>query len=84
MQENVMKPIDHFLRLAKRGASPGASGGEKRAFRLAKAVVEDLPGLDNQAVAGFGEFAIIAYSKPMTAGDMLGCLIAESREEGGA
>jgi hypothetical protein len=78
-----MKPLDHFIRLATRGASPGASGGEKRAFRLAKCLVEDLPGLDGRAIAGMAEFARLVMTKPMTAGDMLGCALAQARESDG-
>lgn len=45
--------LKHFVRLAKRGKpNTGASGGELRARRLALAIVDNLPGLDDQAIAG--------------------------------
>jgi len=46
----------HFLQLARRGAHPAASGGEKRAYRLAKRLkqsLDDFSGLDSSAVEGF-------------------------------
>lgn len=44
-----------FLSLAKQGRSPAASGGEQRAYRLAKRLkvcLDDLAGLDASAVDG--------------------------------
>jgi len=46
----------YFLTLAKKGRTPGASGGEKRAARLAKSLrgmIDDLAGLDSKSVRGF-------------------------------
>jgi hypothetical protein len=51
-----MEELSHFVTLARRGEHPGASGGEGRAARLAAAVLEDLPGLDTNAIDGFLEF----------------------------
>jgi hypothetical protein len=49
--------MDHFIRLAKRGKpGTGASGGELRARRLALAVINDLQGMDDEAISGFIEF----------------------------
>ena len=49
--------MDHFIRLAKRGKpGTGASGGELRARRLALSVINDLQGLDDEAIAGLIEF----------------------------
>ena len=48
--------IKHFVRLARRGKHPGASGGERRAAKLAEAVLEYVPGMDCSAVAGLHEF----------------------------
>lgn len=46
----------HFLDLAHRGRHPAASGGEKRAARLARRLkqdLDDLAGMDASAVDGF-------------------------------
>lgn len=61
----------HFLRLARRGKFPAASGGEYRAYRLAKAVLDDLPGLDDAAIAGLVRFIGCVYSAPMATADLL-------------
>jgi hypothetical protein len=46
--------MEHFIRLAKRGKpGTGASGGELRARRLALAVLNDIPGMDDEAINGF-------------------------------
>jgi hypothetical protein len=58
----------HFLRLAKRGKpNTGASGGELRARRLALAVLDNIPGLDDDAVAGLVQFIALAKAEPETA-----------------
>lgn len=47
--------VQHFLTLAKKGRIGAASGGEKRAFRVATklpALLDDVPGIDSSAVAG--------------------------------
>ena len=62
---------EHFLRLAHHGRHRGASGGEKRARALAKAIVDQVPGLDGQAVAGAIEFMRLAAAKPGTARDII-------------
>ena len=62
---------DHFLRLAKRGKHPAASGGEQRAYRIAKALAEDACGLDDLAFDGLLEWADFAYKNPMKASDLL-------------
>jgi hypothetical protein len=49
--------LEHFIRLAARGQSPAASGGEARAWAIAAALVENTPGLDESAAAGIGELA---------------------------
>lgn len=54
--------FDHFLRLATKGRHPGASGGEKRAARLAAAVLDHAPGLDSDATAGLKMFLDLAQS----------------------
>lgn len=47
--------VQHFLRLASKGRIGAASGGEKRANRIAKLlpkVLDDVPGLDDTAIRG--------------------------------
>lgn len=55
--------IQHFLQLAKKGAIGAASGGEKRAHRIAKLLpklIEDVPGLDTSALHGIIALLAIA------------------------
>lgn len=61
------KAIDFFLDLAKRGKHPGASSGEKRARRLALAILDNLPGLDDKAITGLVHFMGEAQMRPETA-----------------
>jgi len=63
--------LDHFIRLARRGAGPGASGGERRANQLAVAMVEALPGLDAEAVTGMLQFAQLNYENSTLARELL-------------
>jgi hypothetical protein len=63
--------LDRFLELADRGAHRGASGGEKRAAQLAASIVDHVPGLDAQAVAGLIEFVRLAAYAPSTAREVL-------------
>lgn len=52
-----MDSIEHFIRLARTGKrNKGASGGEKRAYKLAQCVLDNLPGLDSRAVSGLKKF----------------------------
>lgn len=47
--------ISRFLGYARQGKHPGASGGEKRCYRLARhlrEMIEDTPGVDAGAIAG--------------------------------
>lgn len=62
--------LKHFLKLAKRGSGNGASGGEKRAYRLAKAIEADAAGLDIQALNGLIDFVKLAAEKPWVASDL--------------
>lgn len=62
--------LDHFLNLALRGRYPAASGGEHRAFKLAQAVVEYVPGLDELARDGLCEFIERTAQHPMEARDI--------------
>lgn len=73
MNEPNAKIMDHFLRLAVRGKpNTGASGGELRARRLALAIVENVPGLDDEAVAGAIEFVLLTNRSPGAAADLIG------------
>ena len=55
--------IKHFVRLAKRGQSPAASGGEARAWAIAQVLLEHTPGLDEKATEGIGELANLIGEK---------------------
>lgn len=59
-----MTDLEHFVRLAKRGKYPAASGGENRARRLAVAFLDNLPGLDGSALLGAMEFAEMVQGSP--------------------
>lgn len=61
--------LKHFLRLAKRGKHPGASGGEKRAYQLAVAVLHNVSGMDGQATIGLIEFIEAVQEAPMSMQD---------------
>lgn len=56
--------LEHFTRLANRGRSPAASGGEARAWAIAQILLEHTPGLDETATAGIGELAKLIADKP--------------------
>jgi hypothetical protein len=62
-----MSPFGHFIQLAQRGEFRGASGGEVRANKLALAVLENVPGLDQDAVSGLIEFIALTANAPTTA-----------------
>lgn len=50
-----MKDHAHFIACATAGETPGASGGEKRCFRIREAIdslESDLRGIDPRAVEG--------------------------------
>jgi hypothetical protein len=59
--------LRNYLKLASRGQHPFASGGEKRSYRLAACVYDNVPGLDQTAVEGLYEFLRIAAAKPSLA-----------------
>jgi hypothetical protein len=64
--------LTHFLRLAHRGLDGhGASGGEQRAARLARTVVEELPGLDPEATLGLSDFVCLTATDPQEARALL-------------
>lgn len=62
-----MKSLDHFIDLALQGKRPGSSGGEKRARRLARCILDNVPGLDDSAINGMIEFIRAAQLQPETA-----------------
>ena len=65
--------MDHFIRLAKRGKpGTGASGGELRARRLALAVLNDIPGLDQKAITGLVEFIELLQHDYEKAAELVG------------
>lgn len=63
--------LEHFIELARRGALPGASGGELRATQLACVIRDCVPGLDNTAVGGLLTYVLVAQAQPSTAEAML-------------
>lgn len=66
------RALRQFLELSRRGAEPSASGGERAARQLAKAVAGYLPSLDIYTQAGFIEFINLTCSQPSTALDLVG------------
>ncbi|MBA3481720.1 MAG: hypothetical protein H0T51_07885 [Pirellulales bacterium] len=66
-----VQELQDFLRLAKRGGHGGASGGEKRAHKLAAVIVDHVPGLDDKAVSGAIELVRLAAREPWTARDLI-------------
>ena len=61
----------HFLELAKKGAHPAASGREKRAARLCEAVLDNVTGLDAQAVADLHRWIDLVQKMPGTAREIV-------------
>jgi hypothetical protein len=64
-------PLEHFIRLAKRGKHPAASGGETRSWQLAFAFLENLYGLDDDAIAGMYQFMQKVRESPEEARTLL-------------
>lgn len=63
--------LEHFIKLAMRGRHAGASGGEKRAYRLAKQIADDASGLDRQALSGLCQFVYAAADSPTDVRELL-------------
>jgi hypothetical protein len=63
--------LEHFINLLLRGRHSGASGGERRAYKIAKALLEHAPGLDAKALAGISPFAEMVSRNPQEIGDLL-------------
>lgn len=71
-QSEISKSLEHFVRLARSGARPGASSGEYRARVLAEAIIENAPGLDEEAKEGAAEFLRCASLATAAARDAIG------------
>lgn len=69
--------LKHFLELARKGQHKFASGGEVRAAKLAEALLDYAPGLDQEAADGLREFARLAHALPTQARELL-----EARKRG--
>lgn len=68
MNRTEKQSIDHFLDLAHQGrVNSGCSTGERNAYRLAQALLEYGPGLDDEAINGFYLFLQYAVRNPMSA-----------------
>jgi hypothetical protein len=68
LAEHKKRALSHFLDLAHKGRLLAvASTGEKRARRLAVAIINDTPGLDDLALDGLIEFATRAKLSPTLA-----------------
>lgn len=61
----------HFLRLINQGRRPGCSGGERAAYDLAVAIVENAGRLDDAALEGAVEFLRFAWMNPNKSRDIL-------------
>jgi hypothetical protein len=64
--------MEHFIRLARRGRpNTGASSGEVNARKLALAIIEYAPGLDDEALRGAADFLQRAPLDVYTARDLI-------------
>ena len=63
----------HFVELASVDETKtlAPSDGERRARRIATVLLDDVGGLDNEALAGMCEFAVLAATYPQTMRAML-------------
>ena len=59
-----MENLEHLINLASRGGHGGASGGERRARAIVVCLLENLAGLDGDAVAGIGELITLIETQP--------------------
>lgn len=62
--------LRHFLTVAKRGERPGASGGEKAAYAIARACLDHAVRMGETAVIGLMEFVAIAKHQPCMADEL--------------
>lgn len=56
--DHPLRDMEHFIKLARKGKFPGASGGEKRCNKLARMckpgrTMDNVKGLDSSALNGF-------------------------------
>lgn len=61
----------HFMRLVRQGKHRGASGGEKAAYKLARAMLECAASFDETALDGAIAWCAFCNKNPMTAQDIL-------------
>lgn len=64
--------FQHFLRLARRGRFPACSSGERAAYKIAMAVIDHCPSLDESACEGLCEFLRRVPLAPMQARELIG------------
>jgi hypothetical protein len=65
------RALNHFVTLARAGNRSTASGGERRAKRIASQLLEDASGLDQDAIEGLCEFARVCAASYTTARDLI-------------
>jgi hypothetical protein len=65
------RELDHFLRLAVRGARGGIGSGTVAAYQIATALLDYAPSLDGQALAGLVQFLDLAKYAPETAASLV-------------
>lgn len=70
-----MQPLEHLIAIARRGRHAGASSGEQRAYRLVNAICNDVPGLDERAVADLCELIKLTLSHPTQVRELLADII---------
>lgn len=68
---NPSPELAHFVKLARRGAYPAASGGEHASHYVARAILLRVPGLDSKAIVGLQEFVLLAALDNGTAAELL-------------
>ncbi len=71
LQVRASRQLAHFIELARRGRNPAASGGEQRAARLAAALLDDVAGIDQDAVAGLTMFARVVAANWSAASSLI-------------
>ena len=59
-----MENLEHLINLASRGGHGGASGGERRARLIVDCLLENVAGLDGDAVAGIGDLITLIETQP--------------------
>lgn len=72
--------LTHVLTLARRGAHPGASGGESRLYRIVDALRRDVYGLDSDTLRGVAELIALLRDKPFATRETIAEFIGEEGE----